>query len=122
MKPLDKSKRKHVLSGRSPAKALMSFGREMKPHEENVIRRIPGNDIHLAEKAEFGKVPYMRKLLKVHHKKLLVYWYPLREYHFSGTRVLSTDEVPEKNVDASFLTRKAVSVGNYARKYFFGKK
>ncbi len=100
----------------------MSFGREMKPQEENVVRQIPGNDIHLAEKDEFGKVPYMRKLLKVHHKKLLAYWYPLREYHFSGNKVIFTDKDPEKNVDASFLTRKAVSVGNYARKYFFGKK
>lgn len=122
MKPLERSKKRYALSGRSPAKALMSFGREMKPHEENVVMRIPGNDIHLAEKDEFGKVPYMRKLLKVHHRKLLAYWYPLREYHFSGTRILSTEKDPEKNIDASFLTRKAVSVGKYARKYYFGKK
>jgi hypothetical protein len=122
MKPLERSAKKYILSGRKPKSSLISFGREMKPHEENVIHSIPGDDFHLAKVEDFSNVPYMRKLLKVHYKKLLAYWYPIREYHFSGKGLITTNKDPEKNIDPPFISKKIVAVGKYARKYFFGKK
>lgn len=121
MKPLEQSGKEYVLSGRQARNPVMSFGREMKPHEENVIRNIPGKDIHLARREDFGKVRYLRKLLKVHHRKMLAYWYPLREYHFSGSRIISTGKDPEKHIDPPFLARKFSAVTGYAYKYFCRK-
>jgi len=122
MKPVRQIRDAYLISSKPCRNPILTFGKELKPHEENVIHKIDGKDLNLGMKKDFVDSHYLRKLLKVHHKEQLTYWYPIREYHFSGKRIISTKTDPQTGVDPIFLSRKGTSVFNYARKYFFGKK
>jgi hypothetical protein len=122
IKPASEIQEEYLLTTRSAKNPVLSFGREMKPHELNVIHNVPGHDIHLACTKDCTDVSYVRKLLKVHEKSELAYWYPIREYHFSRKRLITTSTKTDKRLSPGFLFKKALSVGNYAWNYFFGKK
>jgi hypothetical protein len=49
VKPISQIDTKYVLTRKPTGKALMSWGRRLKPHERNVTHNIDGDDIRLCE-------------------------------------------------------------------------
>lgn len=117
MKPLEEVNREFILTGRAAKEALMRFGREMKPHEENIIRNVGGDYFALAPKSAVTDTPYLTSLLKVHDQQELSYWYPMREYHFHHRKLLTNNS--GKRFNLNFLAKKILSTSRYAWKYFF---
>jgi hypothetical protein len=111
-----------IVSGRKCKNPEISFGREMKPHEENLIRQIPGNYFHLGRKEQFNDAFYVSRLLKCHEKAELSYWYPLRPYHFGKYRIIKTNRKRYKLASPIFVIKKTISTLNYSIKYFFQKR
>jgi hypothetical protein len=122
MKSKDDVSAAYIISGRRCKSPERSFGREMRPQEENLAREIPGNYFHLGKKEDFEEPPYLARLLKCHEKKELSYWYPVREYHFSGDRILATEKKAGSLKDPAFLYRKFTTSVKYAWRYFTGRK
>jgi hypothetical protein len=102
-------------------KPLMTFGREMKPHEMNILARLAGDYFSLGKKENFEEKNYFVRLLKCHEKKELAYWYPIREYHFYKNRLLTTDESSKFLFRPGFLFRKFFVMLSYAFRYFSKK-
>jgi hypothetical protein len=111
-----------ILSGRICRDFEMTFGREMKPHEENIIHQLPGNYFHLGKKEQFKDVFYLYRLLKCHEKAELSYWFPLRPYHFGKRRIITANRRRNKLAAPVFVLKKAISTLSYAIKYFFPKR
>ena len=107
-----------VLSGRVCRSPLKMFGREMKPHEENIIRQLPGEYFHFGERQDFDDIPYLARVFKCHEKKELAYWYPIREYHFYKEKLLATGRNPYSPSNSGFLFRKAMATAGYLLRYF----
>jgi len=111
----------YILTSRSIENPEMTFGKEMKPHEVNIIENISGSDIYFGETMKCKDYNYMRKLLRCHEKEELTYFYPMRTYHFSGDKILATDSNTGSKPGAGFLIKKVLSMFSYAFKYFFRK-
>jgi hypothetical protein len=109
------------LSSRKCKNPLKSFGREMKPHEMNILAEIPGDYFSLGKKEDFEEKNYFVRLLKCHEKKELAYWYTIREYHFYKNRLLTTYNSSKYYLHPGFLFRKFIVMANYTYRYF-GKK
>jgi hypothetical protein len=106
------------LSSRKCSKPLQSFGREMKPHEMNVLAGISGDYFSLGAKKDFEEKNYFLRLLKCHEKKELAYWYTIREYHFYKNRLLTTKNASKIFLNPGFLYRKFLVMANYTIRYF----
>jgi hypothetical protein len=118
MKSKGQSPEKMFLSSRHCSKTLMSFGREMRPHEMNIYAGISGDYFSLGLKEDFEEKNYFVRLLKCHEKKELAYWYTIREYHFSKNRLLTTDRSSKYWLDPGFFFRKFIVMLNYTYRYF----
>ena len=94
------------------------YGREMKPQETNIIHKVPGDYFSIGKKEDFVDQPYLVKLLRCHEKQEISYWYPIRDYHFHGRNLLTTN----KKFDPLFLAKKSFTMAKFAARYFFGKK
>lgn len=57
VRPNDHNRRYYLTVKKLPYKVVESYGLYMRPHELNVIERIPGNDIFLYDTALSDKVP-----------------------------------------------------------------
>ena len=112
----------NVISGRTCKSPVMSFAREMKPHEENLVKNLPGDYLHFGRKEDFRDSPYLVKLLRCHEKKELSYWYPIREYHFYKSHLLVTEKNSFSLADPVFICQKVLTSMNYAWRYFFKRK
>jgi hypothetical protein len=121
MKSKGLSPEKIFLSSRRCSKTLMSFGREMRPHEMNIYAENPGDYFSLGLKEDFEEKNYFVRLLKCHEKKELAYWYTIREYHFSKNRLLTTGRSSKYWLDPVFFFRKAWVMFKYAYRYFVKK-
>jgi len=121
-KPLSQIKAPYLLSVKSCKNPVRSFAKEMKPHETNIIANIPGHDILLGTTSDFRDKHYLVQLLKVHEKNELTYWYPMREYHFSRKKIISTHKKTDRQLDIKLLFQKVYTLIIYTYKYFFGKK
>lgn len=117
MKSGDQSGKEMYLSSRPCAKPLQTFGREMKPHEMNIMAGIPGNYFSLGSKKDFEEKNYFLKLLKCHEKKELAYWYTIREYHFYKNRLLTTQNASKPHLNPRFLYRKFLVMASYTFRY-----
>jgi hypothetical protein len=118
MKSGDHSDKEMFLSSRACSRPLMTFGREMKPHEMNIIGGIPGDYFSLGEKNDFEEKNYFMRLLKCHEKKELAYWYTIREYHFFKNRLIATNKSSKFYFDPGFMFRKIMATVNYSFRYF----
>ncbi len=114
MKPPESISKNKIISGRRCKSPERLFGREMKPHEENLVSHVPGNYFSLGNKSDFENLPYLTRLLKCHEKRELSYWYPIREYHFYENRLLAT----ERKSSPFFLFKKILTTARYAFRYF----
>lgn len=121
MKSAEDSGKDLMLSSRKCSRPLKSFGREMMPHEMNILSDIPGYYFSLGAKGDFQEKNYFLKLLKCHEKKELAYWYTIREYHFYKKRLLTTDKSSKPWFDPGFLYRKIITMANYTMRYFWRK-
>ncbi len=121
MKPAEAIQASYLISGRRCRAPIMKIGREMKPHEANLLGNIEGDYFSLGNKEDFEEPPYLARLLKCHEKKELSYWYPIREYHFHRNALLSTSREAYSLSDPPFLFRKFMSTARYALRYF-GRK
>jgi hypothetical protein len=122
MKPSGAIASKKLISGRKCKSPERVFGREMKPHEENLVHGIPGDYYHYGDKGRFEDPPYLARLMKCHEKRELSYWYPIREYHFYKNRLLFTEGKSLSPRNPLFLGRKFTTMLRFAYRYFFGKK
>jgi len=118
MKSGEHSDKEMFLSSRKCSRPLRTFGREMKPHEMNIVADIPGDYFSLGAKKDFEEKNYFLKLLKCHEKKELAYWYTIREYHFYKNRLLTNNRASKFYFDPGFLFRKILTMVNYALRYF----
>jgi glycosyltransferase involved in cell wall biosynthesis len=118
MKSKDSAQHELFLSSRKCKKTKMTFGREMKPHEMNIVAGIPGDHYSLAGKEDFDEPDYFVRLLKCHEKKELAYWYPIREYHFYKNRLLTTDDSSKFWFRPGFFFRKFFVMLGYTLRYF----
>lgn len=118
MKSKDHTDRELFLSSRECSRPLQTFGREMKPHEMNILAGISGDYFSLGEKKDFEEGNYFLRLLKCHEKKELAYWYTIREYHFYKNRLLTTNRASKQYFDPGFLFRKTYTMVNYIFRYF----
>ncbi len=118
MKSGDLNQKEMFLSSRKCSGPFKTFGREMKPHEMNVIEDIPGDYFSLGKKKDFEEKNYFLRLLKCHEKKELAYWYTIREYHFYKNRLIAIDNSSKFYFDPGFLFRKIMTTVNYAFRYF----
>jgi hypothetical protein len=110
------------LSSRKCSAPIRTFGREMKPHEMNILAEIPGDYFSLGAKKDFQDQNYFLKLQKCHEKKELAYWYTIREYHFYNNRLLTTERSSKPWFDPGFMFRKFITMVKYTSRYFFPKK
>ena len=122
MKPSEALSHKKIISGRKSSSPEKMYGREMKPHEENLAREIPGDYFSFGRAEDFKSPPYLARLLKCHEKKELAYWYPIREYHFHRQNLLATDKKSDSLTNPGFLFKKFITTTGYAFKYFHRKK
>ena len=77
-KPLDKVKAEFLLSTKICNNPLMTFGREMRPAETNVIAQIPGNVISFGKRESFNN-----KISRSYTLKDILYFYDMVEWlHF----------------------------------------
>jgi hypothetical protein len=106
------------LSSRKCSRPLQTFGREMKPHEMNILAGISGDYFSLGAKKDFEEKNYFLRLLKCHEKKELAYWYTIREYHFYKNRLLTTQNASKVYLNPIFLFRKFFVMAGYAFRYF----
>ena len=121
MKSGEHSDKEMFLSSRKCSKPYRTFGREMKPHEMNILADISGDYFSQGAKKDFEEKNYFLKLLKCHEKKELAYWYTIREYHFYKNRLLTTGKASRFYIDPGFLFRKILTMVNYTMRYF-GKR
>lgn len=110
-----------VVSSRECRSPEFSAGREMKPHEENLVMNVPGRYFSFGERRDFSDPPYLARLMKCHDKKELAYWYPVREYHFYRQRLLTYGKASRFYFNPVFLWRKFVVMSGYAFRYFSKK-
>ncbi len=108
----------NLISSRPSAAPWTRYGRERKPHEDNLIHNTPGNDFRYDSKYRFKEPPYMARLLKCHEKKELAYWYPIREYHFYNNTLLSTEKNPLYLRDPGFIFKKFATTFRFAIRYY----
>jgi len=106
------------LSSRKCSGPSKTFGREMRPHELNIMAGIPGEYFSLGLKNDFEEKNYFLRLLKCHEKKGLAYWYTIREYHFNKKRLLTVKNSSRLYLDPVFLFRKFFVMANYTYRYF----
>jgi len=121
MKSKDSAQHPLFLSSRKCKKPEMTFGREMKPHEMNIMAGVPGDYFSLGRKEDFDEPGYFVRLLKCHEKKELAYWYPIREYHFYKNRLLTIDDSSKFWFRPGFLFRKFFVMLGYTLRYFSKK-
>jgi hypothetical protein len=118
MKSQEDTSKEFFLSSRKCSSPLRTFGREMKPHEMNILADIPGDYFTLGAKRDFEEKNYFLNLLKCHEKKEVAYWYAIREYHFYKNRLLTTERTSKPFLDPGFLYRKIIIMVNYTFRYF----
>jgi hypothetical protein len=118
LKSKEDTDKKMFLSSRKCSDPVMTFGREMKPHEMNVAKGIEGDFFALGKKEDFQEKNYFVRLLRCHEKKELAYWYSIREYHFYKNRLLSTDDSSKFWYQPGFLFRKFFVMLGYTFRYF----
>jgi len=118
MKSKEHTDRDLFLSSRKCSRPLQSFGREMKPHEMNIVAGIPGEYFSLGAKKDFEEKNYFLRLLKCHEKRELAYWYTIREYHFYKNRLLTTQNASKPYLNPGFLYRKFLVMAGYSFRYF----
>jgi hypothetical protein len=118
MKSKDMTGRNMFLSSRKCSRPARTFGREMRPHELNIMADIPGDHFSLGDKHDFEEKNYFARLLKCHEKQELAYWYPIREYHFYRNRLMTTENSSRLYSDPGFVIRKFRVMAGYAFRYF----
>jgi hypothetical protein len=121
MKSSENTDKKKFLSSRQCTNPVMTYGREMRPHEMNIVAGIDGNYFSLGDKNDFAEVNYFSRLLKCHEKKELAYWFTIREYHFYKNRILTTGRSGRYWLDPVFFFRKFVIMLKYTYRYFIKK-
>jgi hypothetical protein len=118
MKSTESTNKDMFLSSRHCTHPILTVGREMKPHEMNILAGIPGDCFSLGAKKDFEEKNYFLRLLKCHEKKELAYWYTIREYHFYKNRLLATGRSSGYWLDPGFLFRKFMVMASYTYQYF----
>ena len=118
MKSREGLRQERVLSSRKCNRPILTFGREMRPHEMNIMAGIQGGYFALGEKNDFEEKNYLIRLLKCHEKNELAYWYTIREYHFYKNRMMTTSNASRFFLDPGFLARKTAVMINYTYRYF----
>lgn len=116
MKDLDAVTEKLVLTAWPNPGAVMSFGKEMKPHEANVICNIPGRDITLGETSFYPRRNFFLKMLESHRSHELAYFYQLRRYHFYRKQLLHNQK--RKGFGLTFLFRKTITMVKFMLERF----
>lgn len=81
-------KSKYLLTSKESSKAIFRFGREIKPHEYNIIAEINGHDICFAPTDKC----YFAKGTTLFDQKKLLYYYNLRGYHINGNSKIEREE------------------------------
>jgi len=117
MKSKENAEMELFLSSRKCKNPVRTFGREMKPHEMNILAGIPGEYYSIGTKKDFEEQNYFVRLLKCHEKKELAYWYTIREYHFYKNRLLTTNKASKHYFDPGFLFRKFMVMADYTFRY-----
>lgn len=118
MKSKDDTGAGYFLSSRHCKNPVMQFGREMRPHEMNIVAGVEGAYFSLGKKEDFEEKAFLHRLLKCHEKNELAYWYPIREYHFHKNRLLTTNKTSTFFLNPVFLFRKFVVMLRYTYRYF----
>jgi len=109
MKKLDVISEDLVMRAEMNPAAILSFGRQMKPHEANIICNIPGRKITLGKKTDYSDGNFYIKMLESHRQADMAYHYKLRRYHFYSRRLLFNKK-KKKGYSISFLFKKAVTM------------
>jgi glycosyltransferase involved in cell wall biosynthesis len=117
MKDLDEVKEDLVLTAWRNPGALLSFGKEMKPHESNIIFDLPGKEITLGRKDFYPRRNFFIKMLESHRRHELAYFYQLRRYHFYRKKLLYNQK--RKGFGPGFLFRKTVSMFKFILERMF---
>jgi hypothetical protein len=118
MKSRENTDREKFLTSRHCPRPILTIGREMKPHEMNILAGVPGKYFSLGLKNDFEEKNYFLRLLKCHEKKELAYWYTIREYHFFKNRLLTKNKFSQLYFNPVFLFRKTIIMLNYTLRYF----
>ena len=118
MKSKTSSRSDMLISSRHCHTPVKTYGREMKPHEENLINNVPGDYFSFGRNEDFNDPPYLVRLLNCHQKRELSYWYPIREYHFAGNKLLTTHRTRRPYFDLAFIVKKFTVMFSYAFRYF----
>lgn len=108
----------YFLSSRGCKNPVLQYGREMRPHEMNMVAGVDGEYFSLGKKEDFEEKAFLHRLLKCHEKRELAYWYPIREYHFYKNRLLTTSKTSTFFLNPVFLYRKLIVMLNYTYRYF----
>jgi len=91
MKKMEAFRKEYILTSKKSRSPIFSFGKEMKPHEANLIEGIEGNDIVLSRKTDVGATDG-----KLHFpKQSLFYYYELMEQHY---RALQRDYIDSLDI------------------------
>lgn len=84
MKNRDNIRTKYVLTRQESRETIKSFGREIKPHEVNIIENIDGDEIRLTRTKCMSKyesfLPYRHGIF-TDHKNTHEYYYAIRSSH-----------------------------------------
>lgn len=78
----------YVLTSGKGKGAVMSFGRELKPMEANIIFNIPGNHFHMLPARNMTSREHFRKLYKCSDKEEIRYHFGTRFYHRRWSRLI----------------------------------
>jgi hypothetical protein len=82
MKTLNQITEQAMLTSKKCDYPILSFGKEMKPIEANIIENIAGNDLFLAKTKNCYDDKFFVKLHKCYYKEELNYHYSLRKWHY----------------------------------------
>jgi hypothetical protein len=77
----------YILTTTPCRSAIKTYGRELKPHELNVINSLEGSSISLAEKGNCKREKYFKKLEGCNKKENKRYFFQLRKYHHGSYRI-----------------------------------
>ncbi len=116
MKHIGRMDCEYLLTARPDVTAVMSFAKELKPHEANVIFNLPGKEITLSKRTNFTNRNFYVKMLESHRQSEMAYHYKLRRYHFYSKQLLFNQK--KKGYTLGFLYKKVVSMISFIIKRF----
>ncbi len=107
-KPLDKIRTEFILSTKPCDNPIMTFGREMRPSEANIIAQIPGNEISFGKRESFRD-----KINRSFSIKEILFYYDMVEWlHFraiiNGLKINKEKSNPShsESIDKTIILEK----------------